>query len=415
MRPYRNITGMPVVLVILPTREDEAMPLILFLRFLFSLVGWVILAGAVYLLWTWYQGDRVLDVYGVVHIVRHDWRLWTGIVLGLWSIGGGGLILKPLLARRDGEPLAPKRGDGHIIPGTDGAQLYVETTGAADAPVLILTHGWGLDSTIWAHAKRDLSRHFRVVTWDLPSMGKSKAPLKAVSLDSFARNLETVIRHVGADRAILVGHSIGGMTVQTLARNHPDLFPAKVAGVVLLNTTYRNPLTTMALSPLAQALRFPVLEPQLFVTIGLWPLAWLSAWKSYLDGSAHLANRLGFGPEVTRSQLEYTTLLSIRNSQAGQAKGNLAMFRWDADHALAAAGVPVLVIGGKDDIVTRPDASWHIADVTPGAERLVVERANHMGFVERAGIYNHAIAAFARPCFANTIDDHQSHPPRSAA
>jgi len=391
------------------------MPLLFFLRFLFSLVSWVILAASAWLLWTWYQGEAVHDIHGVVHIVRHDWRLWAGLALVAWSFGGGALILKPLLARKDRQRLVPARGDGRIVPGADGAQLYIETVGPEGAPVLVLTHGWGLDSTIWAYAKRDLSRDFRLVLWDLPSMGKSKAPPKAVTLDSFARNLEVVIRHTGADRAVLVGHSIGGMTIQTLARNHPDLFPAKVAGVVLVNTTFHNPLKTMVLSGLAQAIRFPVLEPQLFATMGLGWLAWLSAWKSYLDGSAHLANRFGFGPDVTHSQLEHTTLLSVRNSQGAQAKGNLAMFRWDADHALAGAGVPVLAIAGKIDLLTRAEASWHIVDVTPGAERLTVERANHMGFVEQAGIYNPAIARFAKACYADAPDREQSRPPSSAA
>jgi len=391
------------------------MPLVFFLRFLFSFVSWLILAGAVWLLWTWRQGEAVRDIHGVVHIVRHDWRLWTAVALTVWSFGGGALLLRPLLARRDRRPPAAVRGDGETIPGADGADLYVETAGPAGAPVLILTHGWGLDSTIWAYAKRDLSHDFRLVLWDLPSMGKSKAPLKAVTLDSFARNLEIVIRHTGAERVLLVGHSIGGMTIQTLARNHPDLFPARVAGVVLVNTTYRNPLTTMALHKVAQASRFPLLEPQLFATMGLGFLAWLSAWKSYLDGSAHLANRFGFGPDVTHSQLEQTTLLSIRNSQSAQAKGNLAMFRWDAEYALAGAGVPVLAIAGKLDLLTRPEASWHIVDVTPGADLLTVDRANHMGFVEQAEIYNPAIARFARACYADVPGDERSRSPSSAA
>ncbi len=53
---------------------------------------------------------------------------------------------------------------------------------------------------------------------------------------------------------MLVGHSIGGMTIQTLARDHPELFGREVVGVVLLNTTYTNPLKTMILPRLMQAL-----------------------------------------------------------------------------------------------------------------------------------------------------------------
>ncbi len=375
------------------------MPLILLLRFWLSLASLAILVAAGYLLWSWNQGDVVRDVHGMMHLVRHDWRLWTGIGLFAWSFGGGGFILRPFLARRDIEPFAPRRAGGRTIEGANGATLYVETQGASTKPCLILTHGWGLDTTIWATTKRDLADQFRIISWDLPTMGLSKAPHAAVSLDSFAQNLARVIDYAGDAKVVLVGHSIGGMATQTLARDRPELFRNRVAGVILLNTTYRNPLTTMVMSGLAQALRFPVIEPQLFLTLALWPLAWLSAWKSYLDGSAHLANRLGFGPLVTNDQLEHTTLLSIRNSQGGQAKGNLAMFRWNADAALAATGVPVLVIAGADDIVTQPRGGRHIADTTPGAEFLLVEKANHMGFLERADAYSPAIATFALKCF----------------
>ncbi len=103
---------------------------------------------------------------------------------------------------------------------------------------------------------------------------------------------------------------------------------------MLVNTTYTNPLRTMALGGLAQALRRPLLEPMLRLTIWLQPLAWLSAWQSYLSGAAHLANRTGFSQHVTRSQLEHTTLLATRNPPAASARGNLAMFGWDADGAL---------------------------------------------------------------------------------
>ncbi len=379
------------------------MPLILLLRFWLSLASLAILAGAAYLLWSWYQGDVVRDVYGVAHFVRHGWRLWSGIGLLAWSLGGGGIILRPFLARRDIEPLTFPRSGGETIEGANGATLYVESQGASTKPCLILTHGWGLDSTIWATTKRDLADQFRIISWDLPTMGKSKAPHSAVSLDSFAQNLARVIDYAGTAKVVLVGHSIGGMTTQTLARDRPELMRNRVAGIILLNTSYRNPLTTMMFSGLAQALRFPLIEPQLFVTLALWPLAWVGAWKSYIDGSAHLANRFGFGPLVTKSQLEHTTLLSIRNSQGGQAKGNLAMFRWDADRALADIGVPVLVISGDDDIVTKAEAGQHIADVTPGAEFMRVDKANHMGFLERPEVYNPAIAAFALKCLQGVV------------
>lgn len=83
-----------------------------------------------------------------------------------------------------------------------------------------------------------------------------------------------------------------------------------------------------------------------------------------------------------------------RNSPAVQARGDLAMFRWDATSALWRLSVPTLVIGGAKDIVTKPSASRTIAAAAPGARLEVIEDANHMSFLDRHEVYNAAIAKF---------------------
>jgi pimeloyl-ACP methyl ester carboxylesterase len=216
-------------------------------------------------------------------------------------------------------------GAGRSSPSPTGSKLNVEIEGPEDGPPVILTHGWGLDATIWFYLRRELSQRYRVIAWDLPGLGKSTG---FVSLTDFAADLESLLSLTGHRKPVLIGHSIGGMIIQTLVRERPHAL-SKIAGVVLLNTTYTDPLKTMILSPLAQALRWPVLEPMMRLAVWLQPLAWLSAWQSYLSGSAHLANRIGFSSQVTRSQLEQTTLLATRNAPGAQARGNLAMFRWD--------------------------------------------------------------------------------------
>lgn len=370
------------------------MPALFVFRLIFGLLSLAILATAGVLLWTWYRGDIVYDLSNVAVRVREDWRLWIGLALLAFSFGGRFVVL-PMLARADKEPYRPRRGDGAAIDGASGSSLLVETTGPAEGPPLVLTHGWGLDSTIWTLAKRDLAQRFRLIMWDLPGLGRSKTGQGRQSLELFAADLRTIIGLAGGRPVVLVGHSIGGMTIQTLARDAPEMFGREIAGVVLLNTTYTNPLKTMIFSKLLLALRKPVLEPIMHLTSWLWPLAWAGAWQSYWSGSAHIANRLEFAKHVTRAQLEHTTLLGTRNPQGAIARGNLAMFRWDATGALNQISVPVLVIGGEQDIVTKAEASRVLAAAADPGDLQVVAEANHMGFVERADIYNRAIAAFA--------------------
>jgi pimeloyl-ACP methyl ester carboxylesterase len=376
------------------TAWSTTLPPLSFLRALFALVSLIILGVALYLLWTWYQGDWVRDADNVVRRAREDWRLWTGGALLVWSFLGR-FVIRLLLARSDTDPMRVTRGDSQLLESPTGARLHIETYGPADGQPLVLTHGWSLDSRIWYYAKRDLAKRFRVIVWDLPGLGASKRAGSKIDMNSFAQDLATVIGTTGRRPVILVGHSIGGMIIQTLARDRPEMFGREVAGVVLLNTTYINPLRTMILSGLANALRWPIIEPMLRLTILLQPLAWLSSWQSYLSGSAHVSTRFGFGRYVTRSQLDATTLLMTLNSPAVSAHGDLAMFRWDSKMALARTGVPVLIVGGSKDIVTKPDASRTIAAAVPYAQLRVVEEVNHMGPVERAGEYHEAIATFA--------------------
>jgi pimeloyl-ACP methyl ester carboxylesterase len=371
------------------------------LRQFFALISLLILAAAGYLLWTWYQGDWVRDSNGILVQIRHDWRLWTGAALLLWSFLGRSVV-RLLLARPDTDPMRLERATGQIIDSPSGAKLHVESFGPADAPPLVLVHGWSQDSRMWFYAKRDLARQFRVIVWDLPGVGKSKRPSGGrVCLEDFAEDLATVVAFAGKP-TVVVGHSIGGMSIQTLARDRPALFGSAISGVVLCNTTYVNPLKTMILSGLARAIRWPVLEPLMRLNIILLPFAWASSWQSYLSGSTHMSTRIGFGKYVTRSQLDATAWMMTVNSPAVSARGDLAMFRWDSRMAMAQVNVPLLVIGGDKDIVTKLEASRTIANAASG-QLTVIEGVNHMGPVERADLYNEAIASFAGPLSAVRI------------
>jgi pimeloyl-ACP methyl ester carboxylesterase len=373
------------------------MPLLSLVRFMTTLLSLALLTLTAYLAWSWYQGDIIREADGDLVRIREDWLLWAAAALLAFS-SIGKLAFVPLLAKPDtGEHSKEDRAAGQIVQLANGSQIYVEVLGPSQGPTLILTHGWAMDSTIWHYAKLALVKSFRVIVWDLPGLGQSKGE---ISLENFAANLAALVEWSGAPKVVLVGHSIGGMTIQTVARDNPTLFGERVAGVVLLNTTYTNPLNTMILSRLMRAIRWPLLEPVMRLTILLEPLAWLSAWQSYFSGTAHLANRIGFGKHVTRSQLNHVTLLSTKNRPGNIEKGNLAMFRWDATGALARLGVPTLLLAGELDIVTKPEASSAIAARAPAAALQIIEGVNHMGMLERSDEYNAWIASFAAPLLA---------------
>lgn len=188
-------------------------------RWLAALASAAFLAGAAYLLWSWSQGQWVRDAAGQTWHVREPWRLWAAGLLFTWCALGR-WVAPLLLAKGGGRATRSARSHGEVVPEATGSALYGERHGPADAPVIVFTHGWGMDSTFWDYARQDLGERFQLVLWDLRGLGRSRAPAAAISLGRFAEDLAGLLATL--DRpAVLVGHSIGGMTIQTLLRDHP--------------------------------------------------------------------------------------------------------------------------------------------------------------------------------------------------
>ncbi len=373
------------------------MVILYLLQRLFGLASLAALAAGGWLVWSWIDHrDSIL----ATEWQRDDRWLYAGLALLALSVLGRPVVL--FLAARRGPPDARlDRAAPVLVTGPDGAVLRTERYGRRDGPTLVFTHGWGMDSTIWREAKDQLSDRFRLVFWDLPGLGRSSQPRDGrYAVERLAEDLRAIVADCGGP-VVLVGHSIGGMIVQTLCARHPEMLGRQVAGIVLENTTHTNPLNTLILAPLWRALRRPVIEPMMRLDIRLQPVVWLMAWHGYLSGSTQLAMRLaGFGSRPTRAQLDHASLLVTRNPPGVQAKGNLAMFRWGVTEALPAIDVPTLVLIGGRDIVTLPSAGELIAGALPAARAARIARAGHMGPVECGRDYNDALAAFALQALA---------------
>lgn len=364
------------------------MPLDFLLRLLSNLGVVALLGGGSYILYQWYEGGLVSDRW-----------LYLGIGLLLWSFLG---FLPILLIHRSGKdeptPLRSKRVQRLVRP--DGSEIEVEIYGPDRAPTLILTHGWGPDSTAWYYAKKQLADQFRVVVWDLPGLGKSQKPKnRDYSLEKYARDLEAVLALVDDQPAILVGHSMGGMILLTFSRLFPERLEQQVSGLILVDSTYTNPLKTTTFSKLLMALQKPLLEPLLHLAIAFSPLLWLTSWLSYLNGSVLLTTKIsGFTGTETRGQLNFSSLIGIKPPPGILARGVLAMFRFDETATLPKISVPTLVVVGKSDIATRPFASKHMSAEVPQAELSVLSPGGHMALMERNHQFADVVRAFSTAC-----------------
>ncbi len=136
-------------------------------------------------------------------------------------------------------------GEPSSVTADDGVRLSCEEIEPAGRPALtvVLVHGFALDRRTWHFQRRSLAELddpvVRLVVFDLRSHGRSeRASRESCTLEQLGLDLAAVIRALAPDGPlVLVGHSMGGMTIMALAEQDPDLFTERVAGVALIATS----------------------------------------------------------------------------------------------------------------------------------------------------------------------------------
>jgi pimeloyl-ACP methyl ester carboxylesterase len=342
------------------------------------------------------------------HVRRVDWQFgWNretlyllgGLALTGWSLGGG-WSTRLLRCRGNNRPTQAGDGEARRVRRPDGTELHVEFYGPPDGPVLVLTHGWGCDSSEWDYVKRELGDRFRLIVWDLPGLGRSTPPAdNDYTLEKLAGDLQAVVHLAGERPAVLVGHSIGGMIMLTYCRLFPAALGQRVRGLVLAHTTYTNPVKTTSRAALYTALQKPVLEPLCHLMTWLAPLVWVLNWLSYLNGSAHRSTeRSAFSGRETREQLDFYAAFTPKCWPAVIGRGMLGMFHYDATATLPTIPVPALVVAGDQDRTCTPEASVFLSQAIPRARLLTLQPAKHAGLFEHHGPFAEALREFAAAC-----------------
>ena len=393
-------------------------PIFILQAWLLGFLSLGILGGAVYLAHEWLQRSWAWDPVRQVSVFapnfgsNQETMLFSiALLLALIALAGGTIVKVILRLTRPAKPedgidprISPKPVSQQRLRRTDGSDLHVEFYGPEDGILIVLTHGWGLHGGEWNYLKRELAGDFRLIVWDEPGLGDSTRPTsRDYSINNLARSLEAVLALAGGKPAILLGHSIGGMIILTFCRLFPSALGSRVSGLVLLHTTPTNPVRTTSGSAFYTAIEKPVLMPLMYLTIALSPLVWLMNWLSYLNGSAHLMNKLSsFGGTETWEQIDFATRFQPQASPAVLARGMLGMMRYDATKTLAAISVPTLVVAGDRDSTTKPEASERICASVPGARLIKLTPAKHLGLIEHHERYAKAVREFAYATQAQT-------------
>ncbi len=107
--------------------------------------------------------------------------------------------------------------------------MHLAEAGPADAPALLLLHGWPQNHRLWRHVWPHFAADHRVLMPDLRGHGQTEAPGHGMDPESFARDQIALLDALGVDRVRLIGHDWGGYAGFLLAARHPERVRAYLA------------------------------------------------------------------------------------------------------------------------------------------------------------------------------------------
>ena len=271
--------------------------------------------------------------------------------------------------RRRGEDV--EFGSVHSTPlaitAPDGVSINVEVDEAErKTPVVVFVHGWVCTLDAWHYQRLAMRGSVRLVLMDLRSHGASgRSGPSNSSLSDLASDLATVITQVAPrGPVILVGHSMGGMAVQQLAIDQPDLFTSRVRGVVLVGTSSGR---LMRRSP---ALRRIVPLLRLASPV----LAWGRSFNSY-----SVMKRWGLGPGAEERHVDMSNEMLLRAPMHTLTDFYTNFVDLDLTSSLPTlATAHTTIVCGTDDQLTPPEHSRRLAKAIDGSTLHLVEGAGHM-------------------------------------
>jgi len=320
----------------------------------------------------------------------------AGGVLAAEKVAVGRLRLRP--DPEADEPLGQLRGRALTVLADDGVPLHAEIDGRDDALVtVVFCHGYALNQDVWHYQRSALADVARLVLWDHRGHGRSgRSAAEPVSVSQLGADLRAVLAAAvpGDGPVVLVGHSMGGMAIMALARQHPELFGTKVAGAVLIATTASgvDPVVWLPapLRPIARQAATPVLRG---VSEGWRASAVERAWNAAGD-LAFLSTRFGaFGDGPVSPAVVDFLERTIRATPIGViADFYPALLKHDERAALPVlARVPVIVVAAEQDRVVPLRQGKRLAEGIAGSELIVVPGAGHGVILEQPEVISDAI------------------------
>jgi pimeloyl-ACP methyl ester carboxylesterase len=272
-------------------------------------------------------------------------------------------VLLQLSARPDPDADREFRFPGertHFIATSDGGELYAEECGAG-RPILLL-HGHGASMRTFSLMAAPLAAGgCRVIAMDQRGFGRSSSVPPMFGFPGLVDDAATVLEHLDLRDAIVVGHSMGGGVALGLAIDRPEIVAARVAAIVLINSSGRGP----ADRPLTRA-KVTALDWQFLERLGRNPRHGL------------VLARANFGPEPRRSHVDAVRAIGTDSPVEPRRGFARRLLGIDLTRALSRVQVPVLLLAGAADAVVPVQESDGTARLIPSARIETFANAGHM-------------------------------------
>lgn len=351
--------------------------------------------------------------------------LATALVGGA-VIAGAGLAGRKVYDRSRSFAVTP-RDEVHVfpfeagkevaVPANDGLVLHVEVDEPegwtpASGPTVVLVHGFVLNLSSWVHQRRELVEEgYRVVSYDQRNHGLSEVgDLEHCTIDQLGRDLRAVIDATTPEgEIVLVGHSMGGMTIMSFAGRYRDFTRERIAAAALVATSAGgDSLVHLGLGRTFDRI-IAMLGPGFLGNMARREGLWGSTRAAGRGIEARAVQKYAFGTPMPKDLLRQvaTMVFGTRLDTIGAFLPELEGL--DVRPALPAlVDTPVLIVAGSHDVLTPPAHSENLAEALPAAELLVIPGVGHILQLERPGAVTDAVLALLeRPHGDDAAEDVQ--------
>lgn len=265
---------------------------------------------------------------------------------------------------------------------------------------VVFCHGYCLNQDSWHFQRAAFREGLRLVFWDQRSHGRSERSRSHLAglptgIDQLGGDLRAVLDAVApTGPLVLVGHSMGGMTVMALADQYPELFAERVAAVALIGTT--------AGSWSGVTLGLPSYGAKVLHRVGPTLLKALGRQRELVERSRRLGSdftsvlyrKFSFGTENVDPAVERFAQRMLEATPIDVVAEFFPAFGLHEKKAALAVlrDIPTLVLAGTRDLLTPPEHSEAIAAELPDAALVIVQDAGHLLMLERPELVNAQLA-----------------------